>query len=172
MINKLVSWETKMNFLHRLGDDFMICYDPSPGLLGNNKLEPMLCNRNFQTWLLNGWQHNCQPIRNHVKIFLLNKMGNFFSFSESVYHPLNLQMQCMIYFWWLMTFVSFPCLFELFCQPKLTKIYLCYQIWSNMRETACSADELIIYIYIFAANKHIKFSRFSRFSHDEKNFDK
>ena len=37
-------------------------------------LKVMLINNNFQTWLLIGWQCNCQPIRSHVrKTLLTNK---------------------------------------------------------------------------------------------------
>ena len=33
----------------------------------------MLVNKDFQTWLLAGWQHSCQPARSQVwKSFLIN----------------------------------------------------------------------------------------------------
>ena len=34
-------------------------------------LKSMLVNKDFQTWLLIGWQHSCQPIRTHVRKSLL-----------------------------------------------------------------------------------------------------
>ena len=36
--------------------------------------DSMSVNQNFQTWLLFGWQHTCQPIRSHVRKSLLNNM--------------------------------------------------------------------------------------------------
>ena len=33
----------------------------------------MLLNKHFHTWHLFGWQHDRQPIRSHVRKFLLNK---------------------------------------------------------------------------------------------------
>ena len=35
----------------------------------------MLINKNFQTWLLIGWQHSHQPIRCHVRKSLLTHWG-------------------------------------------------------------------------------------------------
>ena len=34
-------------------------------------LESMSVNKYFQAWLLIGWQHSCQPIRNHVRKSIL-----------------------------------------------------------------------------------------------------
>ena len=45
-------------------------------------LKSMLVNKDFQTWLLIGWQHICQPIRSQVKKSLLNNMDFNMDFSK------------------------------------------------------------------------------------------
>ena len=37
-------------------------------------LKPMSVNKNFQTWLVIGWQHRRQPIKSHIRKSLLINM--------------------------------------------------------------------------------------------------
>ena len=45
-------------------------------------LKSMLVNKNFQTWLLIGWQLCCQPIQSQVWKSVLNNMEFIMDFAE------------------------------------------------------------------------------------------
>ena len=45
----------------------------------------MLVNSDFQTWHLIGWQHSRQPIRSHVRKYLLTNME--FNFYKVILAP-------------------------------------------------------------------------------------
>ena len=58
-----------------------------PGLLRNVAcFKSMLVNKNFQSWLLIGWQHSCQPIRSHVCKSLLRWVSGWVSARKTQLH--------------------------------------------------------------------------------------
>ena len=68
-----------------------------PRLLKIFMLKSMLINKNFQTWLLIGWQHSRQPIRSHVRKFVLNNMDFNMDFIQ--YYSTGVQIVLCVSQW-------------------------------------------------------------------------
>ena len=70
---KLSEWDMRWFWLVKHHADLVIIRETWAciSLKKLPKLTPILLARNFQTWLVIGWQHSCQPIKSHVRKSLL-----------------------------------------------------------------------------------------------------
>ena len=78
-----VTRHMKMSSLQHHKNKIHVMCSLGPILQRNSMLKSMLVDKNFPTWLLIGWQHSCQSIRNQVRKSLLACMDFIIDFFNS-----------------------------------------------------------------------------------------